>query len=146
MEALGVAASLVAVVTVTIQSTRFVYEAINTVRDGPPTVTKLLNAIQDLERLLKALIGLGKHVEQSPYLTDASALSDLEVVVEDCNRKLLAMHGRIDRLQQAPGERQWKRIVKNAKNFLHEGDYESMWHTVHFYVQLLGTHLGRLGV
>ncbi|KAL9610262.1 MAG: hypothetical protein Q9167_005033 [Letrouitia subvulpina] len=129
MEALGITASLVAVVTVTLQSTRFVYETISTVRDGPLAVKKLLNAIQDLEQLLNALISLRKHPRLSPCLTDASALSNLENVTKDCNRKLLEMHRRIDRLQRAPGERQWKRIVKHSKTFLHERDYESMWHT-----------------
>lgn len=119
-EALGVAASLIAVVTVTAQSTKILYETVQSFKTHRATVLQLYN---ELEALGKVLESLKDHVA-----TDDSIFLPLKFPLRQCGRACQDFKHEIDkRIKHSSSSgtsfRDWARLSYMSSSI---GDFTTM--------------------
>ena len=79
MEGLGVAASVVAVSTIGLQSTKFIYQTLCGIKVGSKAVIKLAMATEDLSKLLEQIKGLAQRAKETLGEHEAKFFEDFFV-------------------------------------------------------------------
>lgn len=84
MEPLGVAASIIAVTTIALQSTKAVYATVNGIKNGPKEVNDLASAVEHLTHILEQVA----EISNGFIDMDGTDPSGLERAVEECAQSL----------------------------------------------------------
>lgn len=141
MEPLGVAASIIAVTTIALQSTKAVYATVNGIKNGPQEVNDLASAVKHLSHILEQVAEISKGFSDM----DETDLYGLEKAMEECAQSLAEFRKQVKKLDVLPDERKLEKVKKRVKCVIQKGDLRRMWETVNHYINLFGTHLSLIG-
>jgi hypothetical protein len=135
MAGIAEAASLIAVVTIALQSTKIVFETVTGIHNGPPLLQQLASELQRLQDILAQIVDLSKDPAHTNF-TNFKGLADLsrrcEIDVQSMRRKLESLCG------GGKIEKAWGKL----KTYLHIKHLEEMRKRTSHHVQALGTALG----
>ena len=137
MEALGVSASVTAIITIAIQSAKALSETINSIRHGPQEVQQLVVAVDDLHRVLKQLAEVTKDRDD----TDRGSLDGLRRLTQRCISDLTGFQTQLGKLNVTEAEGRLGRAWKGVKSIIKRDDMRRMWVVVHHHVQGFGLQL-----
>lgn len=146
MEALGGVASAITVITLALQSTKFIYEAVGSINHGSDDIERLARATSTLQKLLEDTKRLAEHAERTKSVADAESLEKIEPLVDRCANDLDGVSRKLSQLQKDSKDRRWKKAMKHAKVFLDTKGVAETWNTVNYYVELLGSCLSNVSV
>lgn len=91
MEAIGSGASLLAFITLALQSPKHVYKTVSSIRDGPKEVQNLASALADLQNALQQLSDariLGQQNTPRGPSELGRLVGECKSVADECGRKL----------------------------------------------------------
>lgn len=135
------AAAFIAVITLSLQSTKFVYQTVEEIRDGPSVVKELAERARKLEGLLQRLQQLVQHGGQSARAQDPSVWKPLETKVTQCSSDLQETASKLKALEhdktKHPLDRAWTRIKVSLK----EKDLKRFGDQMQYHVVELGLEL-----
>jgi Fungal N-terminal domain of STAND proteins len=142
MESIGVAASIITVITLGLQSSKFIYETGSGIKGGPATVQKLVKAAQNLTKLLEQTKELAGRAKETLGEHDARFFEDFKPLLCDCVGELQHIRETLGKFIGSSDFTFWN----NVRTYLREKDFDRMWNSVHYYVQSLGTQLVHAGM
>lgn len=142
MEGLGVAASVVAVTTIGLQSLRLIYQTIREIKHGSKAAQKLVLATEYLSKFLEQIKGLAQRAKETLGEHEAKFFENLEPLLSECVGELKLIKKNLDKFTAPSSHRLWN----NVKIFIHEKDVEEMWRNVRHYLQLFESQLSNAGV
>lgn len=136
MEAVGAAASLVALVTVTIQSAKIIHDTLKGIQDATSNVKRCVTAAAQLHSLL------------SRFTLDGDTAQDedekLKELLGDCTQELERIEGYLKKLHRVSDKSRWKNLWTRAKAGLAEKEIGKWSTLIDHYANILGAHLGFL--
>lgn len=141
MEALGVAASIIAVTTIALQSAKAVYTTVNGIKNGPKEVKDLASALTDLSYILEQVAEISNLFGD----TDRIDLSGLKKVMDECVRTLADFRKQLEKLDVLSDEGSLEKARRRVKLAVQKEDFRRMWVTVRHYISVFGTHLSVIG-
>jgi Fungal N-terminal domain of STAND proteins len=137
-----VAASIITVIALGVQSSKFIYETVSGIKGGPATAQKLVKAAQDLSKLLEQFKELAGRVTETLGEHDAQFFEDSKPLLCDCVKELQYIRETLSKFIRSSDLPFWN----NVRTYLHEKDFDKMWNSIHYYVQSLGTQLLHAGM
>ena len=141
MEVVGGVASIISVVTLALQSTKVIYEAVSSINHGSSSIDKLVRATNNLEKLLKAVYRLAVHAQATNNVAEGKLLEDLTPLVDQCTQNLREISPKLGQLQAKSSDRRWQKAKKLAKVYLDTKGVTDIWNTVNHHVELLGSFI-----
>lgn len=135
MDGLGIAASVIAVITVGLRSSKFIYETVSGIKGGPKTVQNLVTVSRNLSNLLEQIKGLAERANDTLGEHDAKFFDAFRSLLCDCVAELQFIRRELDKFIVASDHQTWN----NVKMYLHEKDFDKMWNSIQHYVQLFGS-------
>lgn len=145
MDGLSAAASVAAVITIALQSTKFIHDAVSKFKDGPAQVQQLAAAVEDLHRVLKQLARAKLRVNRIVDCEDEQDLSELKRLMDKCVTDLRIMEEALQKVQVELNEGGLTRVRRRTKIMLREDAFSKMSNTVHNYVSAIGLQLEVMG-
>ncbi|KAL8941817.1 MAG: hypothetical protein Q9216_002017 [Gyalolechia sp. 2 TL-2023] len=110
-------ASLTALITFSLQTTKFVYQALDGIRDGPSVIASLVESTKHVEGILQQLLQLINHNGQSGQ--DPTIWESLQQKISQCSRDMREASEKLKVLSpsNASGQidRAWKRVKISLK-------------------------------
>ena len=146
MEVVGGVASAITVVTLALQSTKVIYEAVSSIHQGSDGIERLVCATSNLEKLLKFIERLTEHAKTSDNVAQGKLLEELTPLVDQCAQSLREILPKLGQLQENSNDRRWQKAKKLAKIYLDTKGVADIWNTVNHYVELLGSCLSNASV
>lgn len=146
MEVLGGVASVIAVVTLALQSTKAIFEVVSSISHGSDDIERLARATSNLEKLLRLIERLAKHAESTNIVAEGKLLEQLTPLVDQCACALREILPKLTPLQKDSEDRRWKKAKKSARVYFDTKGVAEIWNTVNHYVELLGSCLGNASV
>lgn len=141
MEPLGVAASIIAVTTIALQSAKGVYATVNGIKSGPKEVNDLASAVKHLSHILEQMAEISNVFSDM----DGTDLSGIERAMEECAQSLADFRKQVKKLDVLPDERKLGKVWKRVKSVIQKEDFRRMRETVNNYINVFGTHLSLIG-
>lgn len=141
MEPLGVAASIIAVTTIALQSAKAVYAAVNGIKNGPKEANDLASAMKHLTHILEQVAEISNGFSNM----DGTDIYGLERAMEECAQSLAEFRKQVKKLDVLPDERKLGKVRKRLKSVIQKEDFRRMWETVNHYINIFGTHLSLIG-
>lgn len=145
MDIVSVAASLTALITIAIQSTKIISQAVQQIRDGPVHVQRLAIKADTLQQTLDQL---------RTVITDADSINGsnvsalfiyLQRLVEACTEELKRITRKLVCLQEAIGGKHVRRAWASIKALFKERDLEDMWKVLQSHTETLNSQLNIIG-
>ncbi|KAF4630217.1 hypothetical protein G7Y89_g7925 [Cudoniella acicularis] len=134
IEALGGAASVIAVITITCQSTQIIYQTFQGIKDGLNDVRQLLLAVEELDQILRQLSSyLGEPENQG------RGYDEMDSSIRDCATTLGEMTTKLARLHPI-GEKPLVRAWRAVKTFLQQ-ELEGMRKVMQHHAQMIGLQM-----
>ena len=146
MEAVGSVASIIAVLTLALQSTKVIYEFTSSISHGSDDIARLTAATGNLQKLLEYTKLLAEHAERTNSVANGNLLDKVKPLVDRCATNLRETSRKLDHLQKDPKDGRWKKAKKHVKVYLDTKRVTEIWNTVNHYVELLGSCLGNASV
>ena len=146
MEVVGGAASVITIVTLALQSTKVIYEAVNSINHGSDSIERLVRATSNLEKLLKFIHRLADHAEATNEVAEGKLLEELTPLVNECAQTLREILPKLGQLRDNPNDGRWQKARKHAKVYLDTKGVADIWSTVNHCVELLGCCLSNASV
>lgn len=135
------AAAVIALITFSLQSTKFVYQTIEDIRDGPDVVRQLRERARSLEELLQQLLDLVQHSRQSAQAQDPDIWKPLEQDISQCSDYLQRTADKLKTLDSGKSKHRLKRTWNQVKISLKENDLARISDRVQHHVVELGLQL-----
>ena len=135
------AAAVIAVITFSLQSTKFVYQTIEEIKDGPSIVKELAERARTLEGLLQQLQQLVQHSERSARAHDPGIWKPLETKVSHCSSYLQETASKLKALDIDKTKHHLDRAWTRVKVSLKEKDLARISGQLQRHVIELGTQL-----
>ena len=146
MEALGGVASAITVITLALQSTKVIYEAVSSISHGSDDIERLARATSNLQKLLEDTKQLAEHAERTKSVANTNLLERIKPLLDGCADDLGEIVRKLSQLQKDSKDRRWRKAIKHAKVYLDTKGVAETWNTVNHYVELLGSCLGNISV
>ena len=146
MEAVGSVASIIAVLTLALQSTKVIYEFTSSISHASDDIARLTAATGNLQKLLGATKLLAEHAKRTHSVAGGTLLEKAQPLVDQCANDLGKISGKLSHLQKDSKDGRWKKAQKHAKIYLDTRGVTEIWSTVNHYVELLGSCLGNASV
>jgi hypothetical protein len=137
MDGVSAAASIVALVTVALQSASAIHAVVSGIRNGPEQVSQLILALESLNGVLQQLSRL-QTIRQDGSRED---LSDLENLMGSCVKDINRFRRMLAKLQHVPADKTLGRAWKQVKPILHKEEFREMRQTIHDYISRLNLQL-----
>lgn len=135
------AAAVIAVITVSLQSTKLVYQTVEGIRNGPAVVAELASRTRRLEGLLQQLLDLIHHSQHSIQTQDQDVWKPLDHEISQCSGYLKETADKLKGLDSSlPSHgigKTWRRI----KGSLKDKDLELMSERMQNYIAMLNMQL-----
>ncbi|KAF8866194.1 hypothetical protein BDZ45DRAFT_720337 [Acephala macrosclerotiorum] len=128
-------ASIIAFLSIGLQSVKVVYEFISAIKDGPSKLGDLQGAIESLESLLEQMYN-SPGLTTSPITTSGSLLALVQRCVNDIQR----FEAEIGRIYVPPKEKRCGKVWKRLKLAFKEKDIPYMTTVVTGHVNILSLH------
>ncbi|KAE9363369.1 hypothetical protein N431DRAFT_141622 [Stipitochalara longipes BDJ] len=149
---LSITASIIAVATVALQSTKFIYETVSSLRDGGKEFRQADQALQSLCDILAQVQGLARQQSGSSgsisHGSDSSSNSEaffkeLEITVKNCGDDLKPLVDEVERWKAAKtGE---NKVASALKRYIKRSDLRKILKVVSRQIQVLNVHLSIAG-
>jgi len=139
---IGVGASIITIIILGLNSSKFIYETVSGIRGGPATVQKLVNAAQNLSKLLEQIKELAGRATETLGEHDAHFFEDFKPLLCECVDELQHIQKTLGKIIRSSDFTLWN----NVKTYLREKDFDKMWNSIHYYVESLGTQLVHAGM
>ena len=146
MEVLGCVASVIAVATLALQSTKMIYEVASSISHGSDDIDRLVRVTSNLDKLLEIIKGLAEHAESTKSVAEGKLLEELTPLLEQCASALREIPPKLIQWQKDSKDRRWKKVKKHARIYLSNKGITEIWNTINHYVELLGSCLGNASV
>jgi hypothetical protein len=137
MDGVSAAASIIALVTVALQSASAIHAVVSGIRDGPEQVSQLILALEGLNGVLQQLSRL-QALRQDGNRED---LSDLENLMGSCVKDIDRFRRMLAKLQHVHADKTLGRAWKQVKSILHKEEFREMRQTMNDYVSRLNLQL-----
>ncbi|MCJ1461879.1 hypothetical protein MMC07_000478 [Pseudocyphellaria aurata] len=134
-------ASVIAIVTVGLQCSKFIYQIVSGIKGGPSAIQKVVTAVQNLSNLLERIRELAVHAKDVLGKKDARIFEDFRPMLSECVNELIEINKKLDKLTMNLDHRYWY----NLKIYLHEKEVDRMWSRIDYYVQLFASQLSCTG-
>lgn len=137
MEAVSAGAGVLTFITVALQSTKKVYEAVSDIKNGPRLVENLASAVKNLQSVLTQL-------SNCPAVASADAETDLGGIlglVKTCSEDVSCYEKELSKVRTSPDDKRVGRAWKKFMTVLHEKHFQRISDGVHHHVSALGVHL-----
>lgn len=138
---MGAVASIIAVSTAALQSSRVVYETISGIKNAPDEVKELASGVQQLCHLLRQVTEMSDKMDDR----DATSISELQIVMDQCRQNLDRFQKKCDKLAISSTDGKLSMAWKRVKLVVKKEDFQRMWRTVSHYHNILGRHLDLIG-
>lgn len=135
------AAAVIAVITFSLQSTKFVYQTIEEIRDGPSVVNELAERARRLDGVLQQLLQLAEHSERSARVHDPSIWKPLETKASQCSSDLQETTSKLKALDLDKTKHHLEKAWKRIKVSLKEKDLARISGQLQYHLAELGTQL-----
>lgn len=141
MEAVGAAASLTALLTLALQSAKFIQQTVSGFNDAPGHPLQLGKAASHLHCVLTRL---AKSREQQRQSSRHPGKEDhgLKQLLQDCVTDLQAIQENLSQLYTQPNDDKLDRALKRVRIVLSAKKIERTWSILNHYGTYLGLHLG----
>lgn len=106
------------IVTLTLQSTKVIYEVASNISHGSDDINRLARVIKTLERLLKATKRLTEHTERTNTVAEGRLLEDLKPLVGQCVHALREIPPKLVQSQRDSRDGRLRKAKKHAKVYL----------------------------
>lgn len=146
MEAVGTASSLLALITVAIQSTKVICEAISAFKDGPEAVRRLGDAANELLLLLEQFERCEPRLQATLGQHGPDVMPGFHAKVGECANRMKQIRDELQPYQQNPRERRRDKIKRALKTVFEEKKIENWWREVQNWITLFGAYIGKLGL
>ena len=135
------AAAVIAVITVSLQSTKFVYQTVEEIRNGPAVVTKLASRTRRLEALLQQLLDLIRHGQHSIPTQNQDVWKSLEHEISQCSGYVKEAADKLKQLDSTLPSHRLVKTWRRIKGSLKDRDLERMSEQMQNYVAMLDIQL-----
>lgn len=126
------ASSLVAVIGFALTSTKTLYEAFSSIRDGPQRIQQAVRGLQQLQIIFARLQNLQPGVARE---------SSLYQLVAEYKRGLDTFQPLVRRMSALPNDSQGKRFWKRIKMIIRDKDIDRIQQFIQYHISALSTHL-----
>lgn len=113
-------ASLTTLIAFSLQSTKFVYQTIDDIQDGPSVITSLVESTKRLEGILQQFLQLINHTSQSQQAQNLTAWKPLQQKVSECTKDMQEASDKLKILNPNDAKQQvdkvWKRVKLSLKD------------------------------
>ncbi|KAI4265469.1 MAG: hypothetical protein L6R38_009397, partial [Xanthoria sp. 2 TBL-2021] len=144
------AASIITVITLSLQSTKFIYQSTKEIRDGPSVVTELAARTRRLEETLQQLQHLVQDSSQLTRVHDTSIWEPLVRHTSQCSDTLQEMARKFKALDSSGSKDRLKKTWKGIKISLKKEDLSRSSDQMQHHIDVLGLQIGiinsRLGI
>lgn len=145
MDVLSVPASLTALITLAIQSTKVIFQAVQQIRGGPIHVERLATKADALHQTLQQLATLVNEADLTSGGAVSRLFTNLQRLVEACEEDLKDITRKLRCLQEAIGGSHVRRAWALIKALLGEKDLEHMWKVLQSHAETLNSQLIIIG-
>ena len=146
MDAVGGVASVIAVITFALQSTKVIYKFTSSISHGSDDINRLATATSNLQKLLEDTKLLAEHANRTNSVADGNLLEKVKPLVDRCANDLGEISGKLSHLQKDSKDGRCKKAKKHAKVWLDTKGVTEIWNTVNHYVELLGSWFANASV
>jgi uncharacterized protein YukE len=143
MDAVGGTASVIAIVTATLQSARAIHIIVSGIKDGPFHVQELMTNVTDLRMVLELANNFRNLAAGNAQ--QASHFAELENTIQRCFTDLQGFEAKLAKLWNGAGDRRLTQMWKSVKSVLKEDEFFRMGRKISHYAQILGVQLSVLG-
>ena len=141
MEALGITASVVAIVTIGLQCSKFIYQIVSGIKDGPSAVQKVVKAAKTLMNLLEQIKELALHAENVLGAKNSKFFEEFRPLLSEGVEELTVIKEELSRFTASSDHR----LRYNLKTYLREKDFEKICDRIEYYTQLFTSQLSYAG-
>ena len=135
------AAAVIAVITVSLQSTKFVYQTVKEIRNGPSVIAELASRTRRLEALLQQLLDLIRHGQHSIPTQNQDVWKLLENEISQCSGYLNEAAEKLKQLDSSLPSHRMGKAWRRIKGSLKDKDLERMSEQIQNYVAMLNIQL-----
>jgi hypothetical protein len=128
MEVIAAASSIPALLTISVQSAKIIYDTVVNIRNGPSQLRGLATAVDDLHRMLKQVADI--RIEEESRADRSGDTGGLKASIKNCAEDLLAVQREIGKLQAVPQDNHLGRTWKQVKSILAKDDFRRLWSIV----------------
>ena len=128
------AASVIAVISLALSSTKVLYEIVASIKHAPKCVSQLASYLRDLSSILQQLVG---------YSANLHLAADLPALIERCAESLKTLDAKLGKLSASDGNRA-ELMWKNVKASLQERQLDKMATCLQQHVAALSLQLNVL--
>lgn len=146
MEGLGVAASVVAVVTIGLQTTKFIYETVNGIKDGSSSIQNLITASKDLLTTLEQIKEVAEKAKEILDENEVKFFEGIKPLLSKCVKELMPIQRKLNKYTLTSDHHKWNEAKRNMRLIYHEKEFEKMWESIHYYEQLFALQLSKAGM
>lgn len=136
------AASIITVITLSLQSTKFIYQSTKEIRDGPSVVTELAARTRRLEETLQQLQHLVQDSSQLTRVHDTSIWEPLVRHTSQCSDTLQEMARKFKALDSSGSKDRLKKTWKGIKISLKKEDLSRSSDQMQHHIDVLGLQIG----
>jgi Fungal N-terminal domain of STAND proteins len=140
MEAVSAGAGVLTFITVALQSTKKIYEAVSGITKGPEQLESLAAAVETLHSVLTQF-------SNCPVVDTADAKTDLELIwglIKTCSEDVLRYEKELGKVSISSDDKRAGRAWKKLKTFLQEKDLQRIRIGVNHHISALGFQLNIL--
>lgn len=141
MDVVSVTASLTALITLAIQSTKVISQAVQQIRGGPVHVQHLATKADALHQTLQQLSALINEADLTSCSDVSRLFTNLQGLVEACAEDLKTITRKLRCLQEAIGGNHVRRAWAVLKALLGEKELEHMWKVLQSHRETLNSQL-----
>lgn len=141
MDVVSVTASLTALVTLAIQSTKVISQAVQQIRGGPVHVQHLATKADALHQTLQQLSAFINEADLTSCSDVSRLFTNLQRLVEACAEDLKTLTRKLRCLQEAIGGNHVRRAWAVLKALLGEKELEHMWKVLQSHRETLNSQL-----
>jgi ABC-type multidrug transport system fused ATPase/permease subunit len=146
MEAVGSAASVVALAVTALQSVKFIYDSIHAIKNGPEKLRKATEAVEHLQRLLEIIKATAERCKESLGQADSECVRSIEPLLEQCATDLKVFEDFLRGLKMKTGPQVTNRLSGHFATFLHSKEFKNIHDTLQHHVQLFNSCLSNAGL
>jgi len=142
MEGLGAAASVVAIGTIGLQSTKFIYETLCKIKGGPKAVMKLAAATKNLSKLLEQIKERAQQARETVGGLETKLFEDISPLLSKCVEELKITEEKLASFTAVSNHPLWK----NVKIYFHEKELEEIWRSLDHHMKSIALQLNNAGM
>jgi len=143
MEAVGVAANLIAVITLALQATKIAYTTVSSIRNAPNNIQRVSEKIVHIQEILEILRSQANALKSQGNIPNSSLAlyTDLSDSVQQCGKDMSEISDSLKPFVYDQHENVTKRLIKRLKTSIKEARIEEIVNRIDTCLALLQTRI-----